>query len=453
MSLQQRRLLFYSFIFLFILIAPFVILSATGQTINWQELTIQKTGSLVIESSPANADIFLNDRPPTIFLQQVFGKTVPPKTPATLSKITPGTYTVRLELPGYFPWEEKVTIRPNEVVNIGPTNLFKESTPQMISSLPANNSFKSSPNKNILLLPEKNLLRFINLKENKDTTVSLSSQKPLEARWSSNNQWVVINEEFILDQQGQKILEFKDLTPYTPRFLRFDNNQTNVLFFESKEILYNVNLITKKVTEELDLRPLLVGRQLVDYQPNGRQIYFVFTHNQETELTTLNTDTPTKQNIAVLPQGRYRFMPLLDNRILLLETNHQSLYRIDQPLPLFLAPRITAVASAYAVGRWTNDTLIYATPLEIRQWDSNEEKLIGRLSEAVVDIVFIPERGIILVATPTSLIVWPLTYQPFVSTTTLLSSAKINELLEVTTSTIKLRGEVNGQSGVFSLDY
>lgn len=453
MSLQQRRLLFYSFLFLFILIAPFVILSATGQVINWKELSIQRTGSLVIESNPSNADIFLNDRPPTAFLQQVFGKPVPPKTAATLSKLTPGTYTLRLELPGYFPWEEKVIIRPNEVVNIGPVYLFKQSTPQLKTALPSSNAFLSSPNKQTLLLPEKNQVRFINVVDSTDVTVPVSGQKELQARWSANNEWVVINEEFILDQKGQKVLDFKDITPYSPTFLRWDSNQSHLLFFESKQILYNINVITKKVTEELDLRPLLVSRQLVDYQPHGRQIYFVFTGNQESELVTLSPDTPNKQNTAVLPQGRYRFMPLLDNRILLLETNHRLVYRIDQPLPLFLAPRITAVASSYTTGRWTNDTLLYVTPLEIRQWNNNEEKLIGRLSEAVIDVIFVPERQAILVATPTNLIVWPLTNQPFAKTTSLVSDSKIQELLEVTHSTIQFRGEVNGQSGVFTLDY
>lgn len=453
MSLQQRRLLFYTFIFLFILIAPFVILSATGQTINWKELSIQRTGSLVIESNPSNADIFLNNRAPTAFLEQLFGKPVPPKTAATLSKLTPGTYTVRLELPGHFPWEEKITIRPNEVVNLGPVYLFKHREPQHISELPATDSLLSSPNKQIVLIPEKHQIRFINLPEKVDIMVPVSTTVPLNVRWSSTNQMVIVNEEFILDQHGQTILQVKDLAPYNPTFLRWDNNQNNILFFENKEILYSLNIVTKKITEELNLRPLLVGRELVDYQPNGRHIYLVFTKNQTTELVTLSADTPAKQSLAELPQGRYRFMPLLNNRILLEELVHHSLYRIDQPLPLFLIPRITAVAQPYIVGRWTGETLLYATPLEIRQWDNNKERLIGRLSETIIDVVLIPERQSILVVTPTSIIIWPLASQPFTKTTPLLNSTHIDELLIVTSSTIQFRGKVGEQNGIFNLEY
>lgn len=453
MSLQQRRLLFYTFIFLFILIAPFVILSATGQTINWKKLSIQKTGSLVIESNPSNADIFLNNRPPTAFLEQFFGKPVPPKTAATLSKLTPGTYTVRLELPGHFPWEEKITIRPNEVVNIGPVYLFKQRKPQLISRLPLVDTFLSSPNKEILLIPEKNQIRFINLPTKIDITIPVSTIAPLNARWSSTNQMVIVNEEFILDKNGQNILQIKDLAPYNPTFLRWDNNQSNILFFENKEILYSLNIATKKITEELNLQPLLVGRQLVDYQPNGRHIYLVFTKNQATELITLSSDVPAKQNLAELPQGRYRFMPLLDNRILLEESTNHSLYQIDQPLPLFLTPRITAIAQPYTVGRWADETLIYATPLEIRQWNNGKERLIGRLSEPIIDVTLISDRQSILVITPTSIIVWPLASQPFTKTITLLTSAHIDELLAITNTTIQFRGRIDEENGIFSLEY
>lgn len=452
MSLYQRRLLFYSFFLLFILIAPFALLYATGQKINWQELSIQKTGSLVIESEPNNADIFINNRRPTAFIQRLFNRNVMPRTTATLSNLTPGPYVVRLELSGYFPWEKEITIKPNEVYNLGPVELFKHSSPQLQTSLSNNNTGLVSPDKNIILLPDANNLRLINFKKNIDQTISLSSSRLLEAQWSAHNQWCLINQEFVINENGETSITLKELAPLEPQFLRWDNNQAHLLFFEDKEILYSLNLNTKKVTKQLDLRPLLVGRELIDYQPNGRQLYLIFRTNQETQFITIDQNNPSRQSTLLLPNGQFHFLPT-DAKTLLIEQATQTLYLIEQPLPLFLAPRLTIVAENYKVGRWSNDTLIYATPLEIRQWDNNKEQLVGRLGGTIIDVALIPNRQALLIATKTSISLWPINNQPYTPTTTILEMTDLQQMLSVTDTTLTFRGEFNNQSGIFSLDY
>lgn len=452
MTLTQRRLLFYSFIFLFILIAPFAILYATGRTINWGNLEIQRTGSLVIESEPSGAEVFLNDKRPTAFLQKVFGRATVPRTTARLINLAPGTYHLRLQTPNYFPWEEEINIRPNEVTNIGPVHLFKAAQPELVYPLPASSQLFISPDKQRIFSSETTSVNFIDFSRHQEASIPLTNSQPLSVEWSLDSRWALLNEQFITDANGKIIVDSKKLTGYTPSFWRWDSLAPDIIYFVDQEILYRLELTNQNVTPVLDFQPLLTGRLLVDYKPSARHMYLILTSSQGPELLTIDPDKPAKQNSVTLPPGHYQFLKNQD-KTLLFEKNKQILYLIDQPLPLFLSPRITSVATDYSVGRWDGNSLFYATPLEIRRWDNNQENLIGRFGEPIVDLAFNANRQVLLTATTAGLTLRPATNRPYSQTTKLLDVANLTNLLSVSNSNLYFVGTVNDQTGIFSLEY
>lgn len=452
MSLKQRRLLFYSFLFLFILVAPFAILYATGRTINWQRLEIQKTGSMIIESEPGHADIFLNNRRPVLFLHKLFGRAVPPRTGARLTNLAPGTYIVRLELPGYLSWEEKVTVRANEVTHVGPVQLFKHTAPVLTTSFPLASVWSVSPDHTSLLVQNQDSINFIKIAEARQIPLTLPIST-LAVRWSTDSLKALVNERLILNNQGVVVFDLQELKTYHPTFVRWDNENSDNLYFVDNQILYRFTLSTEQVSRVLDLKPLLPGRLLFDYRPTGDHAYLALKTNQQAELLTLSLNTPTRQHTVTLPTGKYQFLTDSTGNNLLLETVQKNLYVIDQPLPLFLTPRLTLVAQPYAMGRWADSTLLYASPLEVRQWSNNQERLLARFGEPLVDLVLLPQRQTMLLASKQMITVRPTSDRPFMQTTTLATVDELRSLLNVNNNLLYFVGRVGTEEGVFKLEY
>lgn len=118
MSLVQRRFLAYGFIAAFVVIAPILILYAAGYRL--RDNRFEKTGTLVVSTIPRGAMIRLNNT------------TLEQTTPATVTALTPGEYTVTLELDGYFPWSKRFAIEADRAVFASDVQLFKKFTPELI---------------------------------------------------------------------------------------------------------------------------------------------------------------------------------------------------------------------------------------------------------------------------------------------------------------------------------
>ncbi|MDD5226022.1 MAG: PEGA domain-containing protein [Candidatus Omnitrophica bacterium] len=101
-----RKILFYLFLALYLVLCPIIILYAFGYIFTPKgEEGFAKTGLIHIETLPANA--FLS----------IAGKRYAEKTPATIRNLLPGTYDMKILLRGHRPWERKVEVEPGKAVN------------------------------------------------------------------------------------------------------------------------------------------------------------------------------------------------------------------------------------------------------------------------------------------------------------------------------------------------
>jgi hypothetical protein len=101
--LLLRKVIFYIFLLLYVILCPLVILYAFGYVFKPSvEQAMTKTGLIYISTAPSGADV------------QIKGENFKQKTPAIISDILPGNYDILLTLEGYKPWQEAVPVAANK---------------------------------------------------------------------------------------------------------------------------------------------------------------------------------------------------------------------------------------------------------------------------------------------------------------------------------------------------
>lgn len=109
----HRKLLPWAYALLFFLVAPLLIFYTAGYRYNTKKAAVEKHGTLILDSRPAGATITLN------------GTVDVDTTPATFQELIPGWHLVRVERPGYTPWEKTLEIRAERATFADRIHLFR----------------------------------------------------------------------------------------------------------------------------------------------------------------------------------------------------------------------------------------------------------------------------------------------------------------------------------------
>ncbi len=445
MTLKQRRLLFYCFILLFIIVVPIVLIYATGRTVNWQRLEFQKTATLVIDSSPDKATVYLNGRSPGNLADRLFSPS-DITTKAKLSGIVPGTYTLRLESLGYLPWEEQITLRPGEVFNTGSIRLFAQTKPEFITEL-ASNSVTSANGDSIASL-EGQALRIYHLPEATSQDIQLPT-KPVrsELAWSTDGERLLIGHDTVIDRDGKTRSDVRTAL-IDAKLVRWEQDSQTIYFVANKR-LSRVDSATGAVTV---LRDLSDFNSVLDLYVSSGHIFLVTTVADRTELVILSDNSLANDSRSQLKNGPYHFINTNQDAPALADETRHDLYLIERPLPFMFAYRLTLVTQDFRLGSWNGSELVYATPFELRRWRPDEnESLLARWSEPVTAVRRLPGGNQVLFATATTIQVLPSDEQAFRPTVRLAGATLINGFSSVTETAIFFIGTVNGQTGLFRL--
>lgn len=102
--ITARRIIFFIFLGLYLIICPLLILYAFGYIFNPGKQEIRQTGLIYLSSAPEGAEVYL-------------GKSrYKYKTPASINELNPGDYKISLKLKGYKPWVQVVSVEPGRAV-------------------------------------------------------------------------------------------------------------------------------------------------------------------------------------------------------------------------------------------------------------------------------------------------------------------------------------------------
>lgn len=108
----HRKLLPWLYGAIFLVVAPALIFYTAGYRYNIKKATIEKYGTLIVDSTPSGATVFVDGEEQDT-------------TPSALQAMAPGWHRVRFEKTNYLPWEKYLEIRPERVTFADQVHLWQ----------------------------------------------------------------------------------------------------------------------------------------------------------------------------------------------------------------------------------------------------------------------------------------------------------------------------------------
>ncbi len=418
----HRRIIPWVFAIVFVVLAPSLLFYTAGYRLNPNKRVIERNGTLILDTTPGNARIFLN------------GQEHPDKTAATLQNVTPGTYQVRFERQGYYPWEKRLEVKAEQVTFANKIYLWRQLEPKLLAETTAallsraqkkqrfiinENAGSSSTVQSLLVFDNDTLSRRINLPAS--TTVSA-------IEWSASDDAIVASTEgdgFWVDIRSTNTQN--NLPPVT---YRWHNDAVTGLNAERR----------------------------YSFDPRSKQLSSIVTASGTDELgpaSLMNATGTTEQLLSwnndlnrafSLPRGQWQIHSIQGDFVLL--EDGQRLLAVKNKSS-------NAQESYGIIQSWLPDAeiptalIINQNELWLWQIDQNPELLI-RNSEAFVRADWHPKAGTIFYATKTQVIALELDNRDGRQRTQLATFENIQNLATVNDRLIIL-GTKDGKTGVWSL--
>lgn len=453
MSLAQRRLLFYFFIFLFALAVPFVLLYATGNAINWQRLELEKTSGIIVDSDPTGATLSLNGKTPGTFTLRFFGQTTDPHTRAKITGLLPGDYTLRLELAGYAPWEEKINLQSGQVHNTGIVRLFRLDSSELLAetgSLPQAHAL--SPETATLAVLNGQKLTFINLTSRESNQLDLP-EAPREKKltWSPDGQHLLIGSEYLFDTSKGSLSPLKIFLNDTPVLARWSAN--NDLYALVDSDIWRLKPGSVHGEKLLNLKTLIPDPEIQDLTIEKDRAFILSAHASQSQFLAFDIGSIQRQTRATLTGGSYSFSADGRGELVISEKNG-TLYQVEHVLPLLNSYRLIPLTDQYSSGQWNGSELLYATPFEVRRLNINApDELITRWGEAIRDVARVPQSDYLVFGTGHSIIAFNTKKQAFSPSLPLVQLDDFSSFIRVEEHVILFLGSINGKTGLYRLGF
>lgn len=350
MSKIIRDWLFIIFIILFIVITFFVALYAAGYTIKKQwpprfNSLFEKTGMLIVDSTPTGATVFLNDEKINRSFIINWQKNEI-ETPAKIKNLSPGKYTLKLEKEGYWPLEKKIDIKSGQTTFAEDFIMFKKSLPLNITTCEPQKFTLSNNNKNITLENDQLL---IDLKTGSSRLVN-----------PSNN-----------------YLDFKiESEAYN---FQWDQNKTK-LYYQLASQIKCLSVIDN------NSQSFISKGDYITYAAYQNKLYTIENINNEIYLHIYNSDNSLLESIIKLPDGLYSF-DSKNNHLSLYDSKNKSLYLLNNSTKAPIAKKIEKVSE----WQWIKDNyIVWYNDFEIYSMDINNGRphLIVRISEKITGLAW-----------------------------------------------------------------
>jgi hypothetical protein len=401
MSLKLRRLIFYSFCLAFLVITPIVFLYASGYQIDrrhlFTPLAVQKTGMAIVYSEPSGAEISLNGQKQKtladiIFKKKILGKDVEIRTPARIKNLIPGFYDLRVELPGYWPWERRIEVFPGKITHVLDINLFRKNKPLRVAEL-AGQEISLAPNGKKIFLSASSAL--FDLKEETLSPALLGGQTASStAIWSPDSGKIIIGKNLFNLKNPAKNINLEKSIGAGIFNLRW-NGESDKVYYQYKDTINCLDLENQKN------ETLVKGSKIVDYTIKGKELYYIEENNLTARLKfySLNDKKIDKEMGLPFSDG-YRLINQESKLLNLFDEKYKTLYLID-PAVNATSPLIKTIDSIERT-EWASDKeLIWTNNFEI--WvlnlEKGEKRLITRWSEPIKSIIKTGAENYILYTT------------------------------------------------------
>lgn len=347
MNKKIRDLLFILFIVLFISITTSLSIYAAGYRLDFKRIlnghVLQKTGTLILASTPKNADIYLDGKQAKSS-GSIFGEYA--VTPTKIKNLLPKEYDVKVELDGYWPFEKKITIYGGQSTYAENIILFKR----------------------CLATTAENLLAE-SYQINLDASVDVATTKLIEEKIGS-----------------------------TEKLKSADNS---LFFFGDKKRISSYNQKNEEVREIIASKDQ--EEEILDFLPKNNYLYIVIKIGSRIELRNYELKNNTSTKVINLPGAwQYKLSSNENDIIAAYNPDSRNLFLFNKDS---LGP-IGGVINNVNYWKWiSGEQLLVASDFEISTFDlkNNNHQLITRISEKISGLAWSAKQKYLIYTTNQSI--------------------------------------------------
>ncbi|NQV13294.1 MAG: PEGA domain-containing protein [Parcubacteria group bacterium] len=327
MKRWKRRVFFVFAIAIFLMMAPLAILYTSGYRYNFSDKSLKKIGMVIIESTPEDVNVYINDQ------------LVTDKTPYKQSSVFPDTYNIKLTKDDYTTWEKNLTVESKLVTWVSHARIFLLDPPAKIVA-------QKSAITNFVLAPDYKKIAYVAPGEVGSelwlADIDSAEQKKLfpseqatkqgsisNLEWSPDSRKVLFNSSsqyFIVD--AEKSAESKAIPGSDLEKLSWDTQDSDFVYYLQQGKLVSANI-------SMSTEPTVIAQNVVDYEVRPRSIFYLKQKPDENGLTICNiTKNKIEQEsqpteISQLPGNSYILKVSPNNKLALLADN-KSLFLINE---------------------------------------------------------------------------------------------------------------------------
>jgi len=409
MTLRIRRFLYISFILLFLIISPLVCLYASGYDLNFKNLALQKTGMLILDSSPRGAQVTVKSEVNNFNLSTIVSKIflISDKiyTPAKIKKLIPGEYTINIQTAGYWTWEKKLSIAPGDSTFAENIKLFKNDTPVLASQGKINLTIISN-NGNYMLLDRGRDAILLSLSDVNELWPMVKNNLKTEPAWSTDDKKILVGSnvyninDLLLDNNAEPFNNLSDFISTSSKMIKwgYGNNIYYIINNNGKGRKNNTELIEVNIDAKSS-KTIFTDKIILDYLPSGNRLITIEKSNRNSLLNIYNSNNFKLTRTINLPAGDYSFKKTFNNYLILSDSNN-NIYILDPEADeqSVLKNKLENADNLIWVDK---EKIVYYNDFEIWQFNisTGEKKIITRISSKITVVYLLPSQDYIIYAT------------------------------------------------------
>lgn len=448
MNKRLRAVITLSFVTLFLVTVPVVLLWTAGYSFNWKRQRVQKTGIIQVESVPKNARVLID------------GASQKKTTPAMITRLLPEDYSVTVEADGYLPWHKTLEVKSSQTTFATGIVLYKNVLSRIDVEKRITASAWSTDGTQVAFVAENG--------DSKEVSAVTPGKNPLllarfpkdslaeeTVSWSPDGKFVLL----VADSSGAThVIRFSADDSFPPLSVsdRFPKGKLTAHWTVDGGIgvidaagAYVVNATTGKST------PALQGKNALDVDSRGSVSYVLHLtdasrkgEEQRVILEKITADGPTP--FLNLPVSHYRFVLGDEGHILIQDQKKGQLLAVDRNDASFDTLDATGT-------QWEpkGSRLLLWNGYEISLYDPRDgsRELVTRIGSGIEQCAFSPSGDGILYSTPNGISFVELDPRDVRNTYDLVRYSEGGPFaIDRSAKLLRFTGSIGSQHGIFERD-
>jgi len=329
MTLRQRKIIFYCFGVIFVIVMPLVMLNISGYSFDRERQLFVRSGILLVEVEPSDSTVSING---------VRDVASPRSRGVVRIPLPPGAFTVALEKEGYVPRTQQVVVTPGGVTAPPPVKLIRTTQSFLILPFSTSSAYPSFDRRWLLTsIVSANQREYILLDQTRGALQSLADapkelrtngRGTLEVQWSPDNAKILFIMTIGKTRRGSVYLRSRnEFTPVTtlPAIVRWASSSNALYVIEG-------NTIRSVPIDNTQVGVTYTATNVVDLLSFQSELLVLQKNNAGLVLNTINQPTtiiPASLSVGNLPVGS-RFLngafpsPLIVTPTLVLILGHSD---------------------------------------------------------------------------------------------------------------------------------